>query len=268
MRDLDAYLSRIGLEGRPGLAAVHWAHATSIPFENLDPQRGVPASLEPEALERKLVAERRGGYCFEHNRLLALALEALGYRTEPMLARVRVGAEPGAVRPRSHLVLRVHDGADAWLADVGFGRGTLLEPIPFEPGGPYEQSGWSYRVVTDGAELVLQTVDSAGGGGWADLYAFRPEPVPQVDLETSNWFTSTHPRSPFVTGLLVAIHRPDGSRLSICDWESPALSDDAPGAPPAVTPVAREEIPALLAERFGLHGWRLDADGRLTPAGE
>ena len=53
---------------------------------------------------------------------------------------------------------------------------------------------------------MLQTADSSG---WIDLYGFIPEPVPQIDVETSNWFTSTHPRSPFVTGLIVT--KLDGS---------------------------------------------------------
>src|SRR5689334_14642807 len=107
MLDLDAYLERIGLSGRPSFDEVHRAHATAIPFENLDPHRGVPVSLAPADLERKLIRERRGGYCFEQNLLLAYALEELGYDVELMLARVRVGAPPGHVRPRSHLVLRV-----------------------------------------------------------------------------------------------------------------------------------------------------------------
>ncbi|MBV9415597.1 MAG: arylamine N-acetyltransferase, partial [Solirubrobacterales bacterium] len=67
MFDLDAYLARIGICDRPGLASVHRAHVTSIPFENLDPRRGIPVSLELADLERKLVYQRRGGYCFEQN---------------------------------------------------------------------------------------------------------------------------------------------------------------------------------------------------------
>ena len=63
MFDLDAYLGRVGLRRRPGLAELHRAHVTAIPFENLDPRRGVPVSLEPDDLQRKLVADRRGGYC-------------------------------------------------------------------------------------------------------------------------------------------------------------------------------------------------------------
>ena len=58
--NFDAYAERIGVSGRPGLSEVHRAHAVSIPFENLDPHRGVPVSLEPDALQRKLVEERGG----------------------------------------------------------------------------------------------------------------------------------------------------------------------------------------------------------------
>src|SRR5436309_1409887 len=112
MLDFDAYLERIGLAGAgsPTWQTIHRAHATSIPFENLDSHRGVPVSLEQQDLERKLVAGRRGGYCFEHNLLLASALEHLGLRVEPMLARVRIGGAPRETRPTGHLVLRVTDG--------------------------------------------------------------------------------------------------------------------------------------------------------------
>jgi N-hydroxyarylamine O-acetyltransferase len=251
MLDLQAYLERIGLSGRPGLAELHRAHVTSIPFENLDPRRGIPVSLAPEDLERKLVTERRGGYCFEQNLLLKAGFEALGARVEPMLARVRVGHSRGNPRPRTHLVLRVQaDGAD-WHADAGFGHGTLLEPIPFGPGGPYTQSGWQFRVVEEGTDLVLQT---AQDGEWIDLYGFVPEPVPFVDIETSNWFTCTHPRSPFVTGLIVSAQTPDGARVSLSDWQGLSLREETPAGGSA-RPVKPDEVRELIEKRFGLVGF-------------
>ncbi len=262
MFDLDAYLERIGLEGRPSLAQVHRAHVTSIPFENLDPQRGVPVSLAVGDLEQKLVAERRGGYCFEQNMLLKAAFEALGAEVDLLLSRVRLGAEPGVTRPRTHLVLRVREDADSWHADVGFGLGTLLEPLPFGPGPAVEQSGWRFRVVEDGAELVLQT---AAGEEWADVYGFVPEVVPEIDVELSNWWTSTHPRSPFVTGLIVAGQNDDGTRISLSDWSGLVLTEQTP-AGTNQTAVAREDVPELLATRFGLGGFALGGDGRLLRA--
>jgi N-hydroxyarylamine O-acetyltransferase len=258
--DFDAYARRIGLSGRPGLSEVHRAHAVAIPFENLDPHRGVPVSLEPDALQRKLVLGGRGGYCFEHNLLLKSALEALGAEVDLMLARVRVGAPPGTIRPRTHLVLRVRGQDGDWHADVGFGSGTLLEPIPFGPGEVHEQSGWRFRVVPDGDELVLQAAD---GSRWIDLHGFIPEPVPRIDVETSNWFTSTHPRSPFVTGLIVTNQRPDGTRVSLSDWSELSLVRQTP-AGSSTSPVELESVPGLLASEFGLPGFSLSGQGRVV----
>jgi N-hydroxyarylamine O-acetyltransferase len=262
MLDLDAYLARVGLSRRPGLsgrpgpngppalAEVHRAHVTAIPFENLDPRRGAPVSLEPEDLERKLVTERRGGYCFEQNLLLKSALEALGADVAMYLARVRMGGVPGTPRPRTHLVLGVTHEDARWHADVGFGNGTLLEPIPFGPGGEYEQSGWRFRVVEDGPELVLQS--TAHTDAWIDLYGFVPEPVPLIDVVTSNWYTCTHPRSPFVTGLIVSAQRADGGRTSLSDWSGElSLTEQTPSGA-TVTTVEPDEAPQLVADRFGL----------------
>ena len=260
MFDLEAYLARIGLHGCPSVAEVHRAHITSIPFENLDPHCGLPVSLAVADLEQKLVFERRGGYCFEQNLLLKAALEELGAEVDLFLARVRFGAPPGMTRPRSHLVLRVRDDASSWHADVGFGAGSLLEPLPFGPGAECVQSGWRFRVVEQEPDFVLQTAQAEE---WVDVYAFPPNPVPFVDLETSNWFTSTHPRSPFVSGLIVSTQADDGTRTSLSDWAGLALTIQTP-TDVTVTPVEQDAVPEILATRFALPGYELNADGHLV----
>ena len=262
MIDLDAYLERIGLAGRPGLAEVHRAHATSIPFENLDPHGGRPVSLAPADLEGKLVRARRGGYCFEQNMLLKAALEALGAEVDMYLARVRLGAPADVPRPRSHLVLRVRSEGQSWLADVGFGSGTQLEPLPFGPAGEQVQSGWRYRLVEDGPELVLQT---AAQDGWVDVHGFLPHAVPRIDVETINWWVCTHPSSPFVSGLLVGAQGDDGARVILSDWSELGLSEGTPERT-LLTPLQRSQIPAVLASRFGLDGFELGDDGRVRRA--
>ncbi len=265
MFDLDGYLERIGPRGRPGLAEIHLAHCTSIPFEALDPQRGMAVSLREEDLFQKLIVERRGGYCFEQNMLLAAALRTLGIETELYLARVLLGADPLAPRPRSHLLLRAFEDGREWHADVGFGGGPLLEPLPWGPGEEHEQGGWRYRLLEREPEYVLQTVD---GDQWVDVYGFIPHPVPEIDVETINWWTSTHPDSRFVTGLIVSRHWDDGRRLVVNDWGEdgvPALLE-VTSRETVRRPLAREELPTLLAECFQLPGFALREDGRLDLA--
>ena len=259
MLDLDAYLERIGLEGRPSIAQLHRAHLTSIPFENLDPHQGLPVSLEVEDLERKLVTERRGGYCFEQNLLLKAALEALGAEVDMFLARMRLGAKPGMVRPRSHLVLRVHENGASWHADVGFGpRHPRADPIRAGP-----RAGAVWLELSRRRGRLRARAPEASGDEWADVYSFLPQPVPLIDVETSNWWTSTHPRSLFVTGLIVGVRGEDGTGTMLCDWSELSLSEETP-AGTSVTPLEREAIPELLATRFSLPGFALDADERLV----
>ncbi len=258
--NLDAYFERIGVRGEPELAQIHTAHVCSIPFENLDPHRGVPVLLDVPAIERKLVAAGRGGYCFEHNLLFKAALEAQGASVDMMLARVRWGAPEGTVRPLAHLVLRVRTGSRDWHADVGFGAGTLLEPIPFGPGGPYEQRGWRFRVIEEGDDLVLQNESDRQ---WRDVYVFAPRPVPPIDVEVSNWYTSTHPGSAFVSGLIVAAQEIDGTRVSLSDWNGLALVERTPSHV-STMPVERAAIPDLLEQRFGLAGFTLSDSGRVV----
>ncbi|HEY1651675.1 MAG TPA: arylamine N-acetyltransferase [Acidimicrobiales bacterium] len=265
LRSLPAYLDRIGLgtSSAPGLAEIHRAHATALPFENFDPHGGTPVSLDLGHLEEKMVARRRGGYCFEHNLLLGAALDSIGgCDVAPMLARVRLGPE-GSPRPLNHLLLRVSDRSGTWLADVGFGGGGLLDPLPFEAGPETEQSGWRYRLVEEGAELVLQVFQD---GGWTDMYGFVPQPAQPVDIEVNNWFTATHPDSDFVKGIIAGRRLADRC-LSLFVFDEAVLVERPVGGASAADVVARTDVPGLLAERFGIAGVVLRADGDLALRG-
>src|SRR4249920_4199360 len=95
--DVDAYLERVGYAGsrEPGehtLSELHRAHMLAVPFENLDIHLGVANVLDPEHVFDKIVARRRGGWCYELNGLFALLLERLGFAVTRSEER-RVGKE-------------------------------------------------------------------------------------------------------------------------------------------------------------------------------
>jgi N-hydroxyarylamine O-acetyltransferase len=248
--DLDAYLRRIGYAGdrapTPGtLEALHLAHLRHIPFENLDIQLGRPVAVDLACVQAKLVGARRGGYCFEQNTLLAAALEALGFRVTLLMARVR---RPGAthVAPRTHLVLRVEVDGGPWLADVGFGTGGLLKPLPLAAGRPSEQFFWTYRLTEGGGLWVLQTLD--GGGAWQDVYAFTLEPHYPADVEMANHYTSTHPASRFLQTVTAQLSTPE-ARYALRGREF--MVERGPDL--RTRTLGDEELLAVLADTFGLH---------------
>lgn len=207
--NVEPYLARVEYRGSVAprletLRGLHVAHVSHIPFENIDVLLDRGIDLDPEVLHRKLVAERRGGYCFEHNLLFGAVLQELGFGVTYLSARVRFGAV--GVRPRTHMLLMVTLPEGRWFADVGFGSDGLLEPVLFEPATESAQPLRTYRVMPEGGWCVMQ---SRRGGEWMDLYTFTLDAHERIDYEVLNHFTATHPRSIFRSLLLAQLTLPD-----------------------------------------------------------
>lgn len=251
--DLEAYLQRIRYAGslRPAsstLEALHLAHATHIPFENLDVLLRRPIRLDLQSLQDKLVRQRRGGYCYEHNLLFAAVLERVGFRVRGLAARVRIGGASGVPRPRTHMLLRVEVDGDAWLADVGFGAAGLLLPVPFTDGAPAHQYLWSYRLIKDALEPGQWVLQADGPDGWHDLYAFTLQPQLQADYEMANHYTATHPDSRFVHTLTAQL--PSASVRTILRNRELILDHGRTVARHQLR--SSEEVARVLAEVFGV----------------
>ena len=220
--DLDLYLARIGLQEAPaataeGLAQLQRAHRLAIPFENLDVILGRGIAVDSASVFAKLVTARRGGYCFEQNRLFGDALDALGFAARPLLARVWLGSE-GPPPPRTHtLCLVTIDGQD-WIADAGFG-GSYAPPMPLADGETaLAPDGAQYRLMPDPLHGWMLERDGhaattdgrATGTGWQPQYSFSLDPVFAADLAMSNHWTSTAPGTRFTTLRIVSIVLPHG----------------------------------------------------------
>lgn len=210
--DLRAYLERIGYRGTPGpdlatLNALAAAHVASIPFENLDPLLGVPVVLTPDAVERKLVAAHRGGYCFEQNLLFAEALRAIGFDVSGLIARVLWKRSEDAVTPHTHMLLRVELDGASWLVDVGFSGQTPTAALRLEAGVVQPMPHEPYRLVIVDGDWRMQ---ACVRGTWLSLYRFDLKPAWPVDYVAANWYVSTWPESSFVSDLVVS--RTDADR--------------------------------------------------------
>ncbi len=246
--DLEAYFRRIQHRGRVDVSLACLEdlcrlHVGVIPFENLDPLAGKPVRLDLPSLQAKLVKGGRGGYCFEHNLLFAAVLTRLGFPVALREARVRLGLAPGVTLPRTHGVLEVQAGGEAWLADVGFGGEGLTGPVPLN-GREIEREGELWRLTPEGAGLLLQA-DS--GQGWRDFYAIQAGEVLPVDWAVANHYTSTHPESRFVRGLTVQLCRPGHRRI----LRNRTLLELRPGGA-AQRELEPREVFRMVREDFGL----------------
>lgn len=216
--DLGAYFTRVGYDGprKPTLdtlRALHRLHPQAIAFENLTPLLGEPVPLDAPSLHAKMVRDGRGGYCFEHNLLFASVLEALGFKFRVLTGWPRLGTSPDNPRPRTHVLLLVEaDGAE-WIVDVGFGGNTITAPLNLKSREPQDTPHEPARLIETEIGLAVQ---SKIAGEWQTLVEFDLDKQAFAELEMGNWFTSTHPKSRFVNGLMAARVEP-GKRYGMLD---------------------------------------------------
>jgi len=200
--DIQAYFRRIGYDGPTALTFetlrdIQRAHATTIPYETFDIFFGRRITTDPAAAFRKIVGEGRGGWCYEHNGLLGLALAELGFG----VARLTAGGD----QPATHLSLRVEvPGAGSYVCDPGFSDAPL-DPFLLADGA-FEQNGFAYRVERLDGER-FQFINHALG--LTPGYVAAPADEGAM-AEASDWLQSAA-ESRFIHVPVVCIHEPDGA---------------------------------------------------------
>ena len=195
---IDAYLARIGYDGDRAatpevLRVLHERHLLSVPFENLDIHWQRPIALDVDRFLRKIVDERRGGFCYELNGAFATLLRALGFDVQFLSARVP--NDRGELGPEfDHMTLLVNG---EWIADVGFGDFSL---VPLKLDGTVEGN---YRVNGDRTE-------SLHGGEWRTEYVFSLQPRELGEFAPMCHYQQTSPESHFTRKKVITLARPDG----------------------------------------------------------
>jgi N-hydroxyarylamine O-acetyltransferase len=193
---VDTYLDRIGFAGDPRvnfetLRRVHRLHLEAIPYENLDVQLGRELGFDSGAHFRKLIASKRGGWCYEMNGVLAQALETIGFRVTRLAGAV-TRDKNGDATIGSHLALCV-ELDQLYLADVGFGDG-IIEPTPLSE-GPFRQDQFDYKLEKLDERWWRFHNQPHGGAPTFDFQVMEASPA---QLEERCRWLQTAPESGFV----------------------------------------------------------------------
>jgi N-hydroxyarylamine O-acetyltransferase len=205
----DAYFARIGIEAPAradleALQAIHRAHLLAFTWEAADAfLTRAEGSIEPERAFEKMVAGRRGGWCYEMNGLLGAALAAAGFAVTRLCAGVH-RASIGAAAIGNHLSLRVDLADGPWLVEAGLGD-AMGVPVPLREGG--YQDGFLACSIEAADGDWLRYVNHRHGV--AASFDFRPEYADDAMLADKEMWMRTDPGSPFTGALAIMRHFPD-----------------------------------------------------------
>jgi N-hydroxyarylamine O-acetyltransferase len=245
--DLQAYLDRIAYTGplAPDLAtlrALHRAHLLAIPYENLDVQLGRRVTTDPADAYDKIVRRRRGGWCYEMNGLLGWALGQIGFPVTRMAGAANREITDDSVIG-NHLVLLTQIDGQPWIADVGFGDGSL-EPFPLaEWEGPV--AGFPFRLSKLDQHWWRFHNHPHGG---AKSFDFQVEAAdPAVLAGRCDWLQSS-PDSGFVLNLVAQRYRAD----TILQLRGRVLREVTPAGPSQRLLDSADELVACLKDDFTL----------------
>lgn len=245
---LAAYLDRIGHDGPVAadtatLFALHRAHVMAIPYENLDIQLGRPLSLATDALVAKLVTARRGGFCYEQNGLLLLALRAIGFQVVPVVGGVEREFR-GDEAWFNHMPLLADVDGRRFLVDVGLGDGPL-DPLPLKA-REHADGVWTHSIVRIKGGLWRCLPDPRGS---VTTFDFGEEPRELADFEEVLLRQSTSPDSSYVKTLVVQLPL-DEEKATLRGAAYTRTGPDGRIGPESMD--TREDWTRLLAERFGI----------------
>jgi N-hydroxyarylamine O-acetyltransferase len=241
-----AYLDRINYTGSTQptaetLRALHRCHMFTVPFENLDIGLGRRIVCDEDAFIRKIVRQRRGGFCYEMNGAFAALLRELGFRVTLLSARA-LRADGSSGPDFDHLMLRV-DLDEAWLADVGFGD-SFVEPLRLASGLEQVQDGHKFRITEQADWLHVERAEP--DGVWKGQYAFTLTPRSLDEFAPMCEYHQTSPESTFTRKRVCTKATPDG-RITLADQKLIVTRNGKKEVQPLAS---EEEWRAALKENF------------------
>ncbi|NWH87861.1 ARY2 protein, partial [Aegithalos caudatus] len=272
--DIKEYFARISYQGsynKPDLATmsdIFQHHIQAVPFENLSIHCGESIELDLEAIYKKIVRKKRGGWCMENNYLLSWVLKTLGYQVIFLGAKVYVPEFDGYPDEIDHLLLQVELDGKSYIVDGGFGMAyQLWQPMELIPGTDQPQTPGVFRFQEEGGTWYLDKVkrkqwvlnpSSSTSQNVEDevcrrIYLFTLQPLDIEDFRGCNAHLQTAPDSLFVTKSICSLQTADGIR-ALVGWKLTEIKYNYRDNMDLVEIriLADEEIEETLKEKFNI----------------
>jgi len=201
---VNQYLKQLGFENNihtlSDITKLIQAHEQTLAFSSMKVLLKDEISLELKDIYKSLVVQKRGGYCFEHNKLFYEVLKELGFDVEFYLARV-VNNTQNEV-PQTHRFTLLHYQNERYVIDVGVGFRSPRVPVKFTKQNTKSHLDISYSIKEyEDKTFGLQLIQNNSG---FRVTKFDLNPCYEADFEMGHFYSHKHPCASFVNYLVVS----------------------------------------------------------------
>ncbi len=202
MTRLQAYIKTFALSNNVAadlslIEQLQKQHLSRFSFNNITVLLENTPSLDLEIIIEKIVDEGRGGYCFEHNKLMFEMLKYYGYDVKISLAKVLNNQEIEA--PRTHRVSIVTFKEEKYLVDVGFGHVCPRTPLKLLDKTNEKDD---YQAVSNGDGSYTLMIKRPRG--FFRLYTFDLADYDDADCLMGNFYSANYKDAAFLNNLVIS----------------------------------------------------------------
>ncbi len=145
-----------------------------------------------------MILNKKGGYCFENNKLFFYLLKNLGFKVHPFLGKVVYNKDLDT--SRTHRATLVEVNNQEYLVDVGFGPYTPNIPVPLD-GRKVIGCDIPYFISENENVFELNTIRNESN---FIFYTFDKAKYTEADFQVANYFSCTHKSAKFVNELVIS----------------------------------------------------------------
>jgi len=174
-------------------------HIAQYSFNNVAVLLGQELPLDSESLFTKIVERRRGGYCFEHNKLVFTVLSELDFDVRLLLSKVIYNQDIEVARTHRMTLLTL--AGEDYIVDAGFGHLGARFPVKIALGLIQDQGDAQYRITKNiRGDYCYQVFKD---GDFFTLYTFDLQHYTESDCLLGHFYSHKHPNAAFVNNLVI-----------------------------------------------------------------
>ena len=175
-------------------------HVQTFAFSSMKVLLKQEINLNLDDIHNDIVLRKRGGYCFEHNKLFYEVLKELGFDVQFYLARV-INNMHNEV-PQTHRFTLLNFENEKYLIDVGIGFRSPCVPVKFGNTITSSHLGISFSIKEfEDNSFGLQLLQNNEP---FTVTHFDLNKCYEADFEMGHFYTHKHPQSSFLNNLIIS----------------------------------------------------------------